>query len=52
MILSFGGLSVHMQLIGILSKSRIKYFPYLTARILHATIASILFFFLFEIWMP
>lgn len=52
MILSFGGLSVHMQLIGILSKSHIKYFPYLTARILHATIASILFFFLFEIWMP
>lgn len=52
MILSFGGLSVHMQLIGILSKSNIKYFPYLTARILHATIASFLFFFLFETWMP
>ena len=52
MILSFGGLSVHMQLIGILSKTKIKYFPYLTARVLHATIASILFFFLFEAWMP
>lgn len=52
MILSFGGLSVHMQLIGILSKSKIKYFPYLTARVLHATIASLLFFFLFETWMP
>lgn len=52
MILSFGGLSVHMQLIGILSKSKIRYFPYFTARVLHATIASLIFFFLFDVWMP
>ncbi len=52
MILSFGGFSVHMQLIGLLSKTKIKYFPYLTARILHATIGSIMFFYLFELWMP
>ena len=52
MILSFGGLSVHMQLIGILSKSKIRYFPYFTARVLHATIASLMFFFLFDVWMP
>ena len=52
MILSFGGFSVHMQLIGILSKSKIKYFPYLTARLLHALIASLLFFFSFEFFMP
>ena len=51
-ILSFGGLSVHMQLIGILSKSKIRYFPYFTARVLHATIASLMFFFLFDVWMP
>ena len=52
MILSFGGFSVHMQLIGLLSKTKIKYFPYLTARILHAAIGSIMFFYLFELWMP
>lgn len=52
MILSFGGLSVHMQLIGILSKSKIRYYPYFTARVLHATIASLMFFFLFDVWMP
>ncbi len=52
MILSFGGLSVHMQLIGILSKSKIRYFPYFTARVLHATIASLMFNFLFDVWMP
>ena len=51
MILSFGGFSVHMQLIGLLSKTKIKYFPYLTARILHAAIGSIMFFYLFELYL-
>lgn len=51
MIISFGGLSVHMQMISILSDTDISYFPFLTARILHATIASILVYFLFDFWI-
>lgn len=51
LILSFGGFSVHMQIIGILSGSKVKYLPYLTARLLHALIASMLLFLSFDIWM-
>ncbi len=49
MILSFGGLSVHMQTIGILSDTDIEYIPFLTARLLHSSISSILVFILFDI---
>ena len=41
-IISFGGLSIHMQIISILSEIKVKYFPFLCARILHAIISSIL----------
>lgn len=51
MIISFGGLSVHMQIISILSDTNIKYFPFLTARIIHALISSLLVFFAFDYWM-
>lgn len=51
MIISFGGLSVHMQMLSILSDTKISYFPFLTARIMHATIASLLVYFLFDIWI-
>lgn len=51
MILSFGGLSVHMQAVSILSDTKIKYFPFFVSRILHATIASLLTFFLFDWWI-
>ena len=51
MIISFGGLSVHMQIIGILSDTKIKYLPFLTARVIHAVISSFLVFFLFDLWM-
>jgi sporulation integral membrane protein YlbJ len=50
MFISFGGLSVHMQTIGIISDSKIKYLPFLIARILHASIASLLVYFLFDFW--
>ena len=43
MILSFGGLSVHMQIITIISDTKIKYFPYFIARILHTTISGVIF---------
>jgi len=51
MILSFGGFSVHMQVISILSDTKIKYLPFFTARILHSAIAGILVFFLFDFWI-
>lgn len=51
MILSFGGFSVHMQMIGILSDTKIRYLPFLTARLLHAAISSILVFSCFDFWV-
>lgn len=41
-IISFGGLSVHMQVISIISEYKIKYKKFLLARILHAILASII----------
>ena len=48
LFISFGGLSVHLQIISILSDTKIKYFPFLVARILHCCISSLLFYFLFD----
>lgn len=48
--ISFGGLSVHMQVLSIISDTKIKYRNFFLARILHAMIASLfvfLFYFLF-----
>jgi sporulation integral membrane protein YlbJ len=50
MFISFGGLSVHMQTIGLISDSKIKYLPFFIARILHASISSLLIYFLFDLW--
>lgn len=50
MILSFGGLSVHMQIISIISDTKIKYLPFFTARVLHSAIAGIMVYSLFDIW--
>lgn len=44
MILSFGGLCVHFQVISIISGSKIKYQPYLLARFIHALLAGMLVF--------
>ena len=51
MFISFGGISVHMQIISILSNTKIKYFPFLISRILHAIISGILVFFLFDFYI-
>ena len=51
MIISFGGLSGHMQVMGILSDTKISYIPFLTARIIHALIASLLVFFTFDLFI-
>ena len=51
MILSFGGISVHMQIMSILSDTGIKYLPFLCARICHAIISSLIMFFLFNLYI-
>lgn len=48
MFISFGGISVHMQTYSIINESKIKYFPFFIARILHALISGILIFILFD----
>lgn len=48
MILSFGGFSVHMQVMSLLSEYKINYIPYLIARLLHASISGILLFILYD----
>lgn len=50
MIISFGGLSVHMQVMSIISDTKIKYFPFFVARIIHALIAPLLVSILFDFW--
>lgn len=41
-IISFGGISSHIQVFSILEEYDIKYFPYFISRILHAIISSII----------
>lgn len=50
LFISFGGLSVHMQVLSILSDTKIKYFPFFVARVIHACVSSLLFYFLFDYW--
>lgn len=49
--ISFGGISVHMQMVSIISDTKIKYFPFLVARILHGSIASLLIYVLFDFYI-
>lgn len=51
MILSFGGLSVHMQIVSIISDTKIKYFPFLLSRVMHSIISGLLVYLLFNIWI-
>ena len=48
MILSFGGISVHFQVLSILENTKIKYQLYLISRIIHSLISGILVFILFN----
>lgn len=50
LFISFGGICVHMQVVSILSDTKIKYFPFLVARIIHACFSSLLFYFVFDFW--
>ncbi len=40
--ISFGGLAVHSQIMNILNEKKVKYLPFLTARIIHGLIAFII----------
>lgn len=44
--ISFGGFSIHMQVMSILNKYDINYYIYLIARILHGSISSIIIYFI------
>lgn len=46
--ISFGGLSVHAQIFSIVSDLKIKYLPFLLARILHVIISVILFIIIYN----
>jgi len=50
-IISFGGLSVHTQVISIISTSKIKYKPFLLARIIHSILAIVFVFILYIIFI-
>lgn len=50
-LLSFGGLSVHTQIIGILSDTKIKYLPFLIARITHVIASTIISILLVNIYI-
>lgn len=50
-IISFGGLSVHTQVISIISKEKIKYKPFLLARIIHSILAMVFVFILYIIFI-
>ncbi len=46
MIISFGGFSCHMQVMSILSEKKIRYLPYLIARIFHALLSGLIIYLL------
>ena len=48
--LSFGGLCIHTQIMNILNKKRVKYLPFLLARIIHGITSSILAIVINLIW--
>lgn len=47
-LISFGGLCIHLQVYGILSDIKIKYYPYLLSRIFHAIITGILIYIFYK----
>ncbi len=48
-LISFGGLSIHMQTFCILDNKKIRYLPYLKARLLHGIISCLILIILFNI---
>lgn len=48
LIVSWGGLSVHAQIVGLLSHTDLRYGPFLLARFLHGVFAAVLAFIIFQ----
>lgn len=48
MLISFGGLSVHMQVISVISDTKIKYYPFFIARVIHMAITGLVIFIFFD----
>lgn len=48
MILSFGGLSIHLQTFSIINDLKLKYSHYLLSRIIHCLMSGIITFFLYD----
>ena len=48
MFISFGGLSVHMQIMGVLSDTDIKYFPFFISRVCASAISALLLLFIYD----
>ena len=46
LFISFGGLSIHAQIINILKEKKVKYLPFLISRIIHSIISSIIIYIL------
>nr|WP_081757133.1 sporulation integral membrane protein YlbJ [Gorillibacterium massiliense] len=51
-VLSWGGLSVHAQIVSLLHKTNMRYAPFLVARLLHCVMAIVLLFILWPILAP
>lgn len=51
MFISFGGFSVHTQILSIISGTKIKYAPYFKARIIHMFISSLIILLIYDIFM-
>lgn len=49
-LISFGGISIHLQVFSILGNKKIRYIPYLISRLTHAIISSIICFILINIY--
>ena len=49
-LISFGGISIHLQVFSILDNKKIRYIPYLISRLTHAIISSIICFILINIY--
>ena len=47
MFLSFGGLSVHMQVLSQIADKDISYLPFFFARIIHALLSGLIVYFLY-----
>jgi sporulation integral membrane protein YlbJ len=52
MIIGWNGLSIHAQVVSMLSKTDIRYFPYFLAKILHGFIAAIITLLLYHPLQP